>query len=156
MKYKKLHVLLMIVFLAIIFNGCSQKKYVYNPPDNFIKIDPESPYNNFISADKTILKIYWIKESAGSLDFWFETVYREIEEQLNYTPLEKGEIKSKNGVDGKYTLFETIYEGEESNYIFFIFRSGKYNTVIEYGAEKEKFNRHLENVKQSVRDVTIM
>lgn len=139
---------LALLLLASALNACQ----TIDPPDQFLTVERGFGRLKAVADDEGL---YWVRsfadpEQAG-FDFWQRVVENEFIERRGYTLIEKRALAAPAGAE---LLFEVTVSGVARRYLAVIWVesgiTGDTIHVIEYVADKDRFDRHLDAVRQAV------
>lgn len=134
--------------------GCSGVNV--NTPAGFAEIDDDDTYAyRATSAEGVVLAV---REEAndprGNLDFWSSAVRYELERK-GYTSVDKQDVRSPGGVEGRQMRYRTTRNGRPNVLWVTVFVTDGSVFVVEAGGDVAHFERVEKAVDEAVRGLDL-
>lgn len=143
---------------AVLFAACAAPLQL---PAGFVELGDTSAGYCAVTSDDARL---WVRElqdpTEGSLEFWSESLRRDLVEQRGYEQVGTGELKNRDGDAGRWIEATSNVRGERIDYLVAVWsrrrswlRSGDDILVVEFAARAEVYQSRIEQVRASLGTV---
>ena len=153
---KKTYNCLFVIAMSImLITACNHFKM--ETPYGFAELKNDNKYKfRAVSANNSVFTInQWDNDEEASTDFWYKVSLNYLIQKKGYKFVEEGKIKTNNDIEGKYGIFETLFNGIKTRYMILIFADDSKIINIEYtGAEKD-FKTEFEVIKKAINEMTV-
>jgi hypothetical protein len=127
------------------------------PPAGFVLLEDSAGEAKLVSTDDARIWVrdFSVKKQHGDLAFWSQTLRNELVAYRGHVFVEERKVEDGDGQDGVELLFDVNAQGEAHRYLvaLFLYEGLFSNTVrvIEFGAPRAVFDKHLEAVRGAVK-----
>jgi|SRR5712671_761069 len=146
----------LLPLLACLLGGCSTTMQL---PADFLQLRGESGFKSVTADDARV----WIREFAdpneGKLEFWTESLDRDLAGQRGYAPVGKGEVKDADGRAGRWLEYSANVRGEKVGYLIAVFVLDKsllrqqHVRVVEFSAREAVYAARVAAVRAALATV---
>jgi hypothetical protein len=145
------HVLVLAVLAT--FAACA---FPLQLPKEFVELRDRGDGHRAVTADDARLRVRDLPEATeGSVDFWADTLGNDCVQQRGYELVERGEVKDRDGVAGRWLQFSANVAGEKTGVLVALWVrtrtfGNSYLQVAEFAARHDVFTARLPAVKQAL------
>lgn len=149
---------LLLILAALALAACRVSEV--KTPDGFVALTDDQieyyPYEwKAVSPDGAVVVVREREnEQEGSLDFWAESLKREITERNGYKLLDEGPVEGRNA-KGHLMNFEVLYGGLPYRYTVALFVTEDDIITVETAASQEIFQQRGDALTAAIRSTTL-
>jgi hypothetical protein len=144
----------MRIFIALLLVSTSAC-ITFTPPDRFLVVRRGIDELKAITPEESKL---WIRsfddDDKGGLAFWRDALKTDLKDNRGYVVISEADVKDGANTPGKEMVLESTVNGRPMRELMDVFVYGGWLSdtirVVEYVAEKPRFDAEIEGVRKSV------
>jgi hypothetical protein len=121
--------------------GCNT--FAVKTPSGYVKYKRSGEFYKAVAPDNALIVIRsWDNDPRGTLQFWSDTLKRDLAKVRGYKFVKDAEIKNGQGKKGRQLVFEGTYRGRMYRYEVALFVTKKRIYALQTLIEKDHLAKH--------------